>query len=120
MFNTLAMIVLEKTKDIAILRSMGYERDDITRIFLWQAVIVLLIGTLIGCLVGAGMTYAVSLIPLGVTGILKTETIIVTWNGWHYVQAVGTAFIMIMLASIIPARRAARLEPGDIVRGTAQ
>ncbi len=120
MFNTLAMIVLEKTKDIAILRSMGYEREDITRIFLWQAVIVLLIGTLIGSLVGAGMTYAVSLIPLGVTGIFKTETIIVTWNGWHYVQAVGTAFIMIMLASIIPARRAARLEPGDIVRGTAQ
>src|SRR5690606_26029277 len=41
MFNTLAMIVLEKTKEIAILRSMGYTRQDITRIFLWQAGIVL-------------------------------------------------------------------------------
>ena len=47
MFNTLAMIVLEKTKDIAILRSMGYERRDITQIFLWQAGIVLAIGAVV-------------------------------------------------------------------------
>jgi lipoprotein-releasing system permease protein len=34
--------------------------------------------------------------------------------------AIGTAVVMVMIASLIPARRAARLEPGDIVRGTAQ
>ena len=120
MFNTLAMIVLEKTKDIAILRSMGYERRDITRIFLWQAVIVLFIGAVLGCLVGAGSTFAVSRMPLPITGIFKTETFQVTWSGWHYAEAVLTAAIMVMIASLIPARRAARLEPGDIVRGTAQ
>jgi lipoprotein-releasing system permease protein len=120
MFNTLAMIVLEKTKDIAILRSMGYERSDITRIFLWQAAIVLVIGALLGALVGVVGTFAVSKIPLPINGIFKTETFQVAWNGWHYVEAVLTAAIMVMAASIIPARSAARLEPGDIVRGTAQ
>jgi len=120
MFNTLAMIVLEKTKDIAILRSMGYDREDVTRIFLWQAVIVLAIGAILGCLLGAGLTCAVSHYPLHISGIFKTETVVVTKNAWHYVQAVGISCVMIMLASIIPARRAARLEPGDIVRGTAQ
>jgi lipoprotein-releasing system permease protein len=120
MFNTLAMIVLEKTKDIAILRSMGYERSDITRIFLWQAAIVLAIGTLLGALVGVVGTFAVSQIPLPINGIFKTETFQVSWSGWHYAEAVVTAAIMVMAASIIPARRAARLEPGDIVRGTAQ
>ncbi len=120
MFNTLAMIVLEKTKDIAILRSMGYERRDITQIFLWQAAIVLAIGAVLGALVGAVGTFAVSLIPLPINGIFKTETFQVSWNAWHYVEAVLTAAIMVMAASIIPARRAARLEPGDIVRGTAQ
>jgi lipoprotein-releasing system permease protein len=44
----------------------------------------------------------------------------VSWNIWHYVQAIATAALMVMIASLIPARRAARLEPGDIVRGTAQ
>ena len=120
MFNTLAMIVLEKTKDIAILRSMGYERRDITQIFLWQAGIVLAIGAFLGCVVGALSTLGVSYMPLPISGIFKTETFVVSWNIWHYVQAIATAALMVMIASLIPARRAARLEPGDIVRGTAQ
>jgi lipoprotein-releasing system permease protein len=111
---------LEKTKDIAILRSMGYTRDDITRIFLWQAAIVLAIGTVIGCLMGAGITYAVSQFPLPITGIFTTHKFLVEWSRWHYIEAVSTAVVMVMVASLIPSRRAARLEPGDIIRGTAQ
>lgn len=120
MFNTLAMIVLEKTKDIAILRSMGYERKDITQIFLWQAGIVLAVGAALGGLFGAVVTWAVSQIPLPINGIFKTDRFIVVWDENHYFAAIGTAVVMVMIASLIPARRAARLEPGDIVRGTAQ
>lgn len=120
MFNTLAMIALEKTKDIAILRSMGYERRDISQIFLWQAAIVLAIGSILGALFGGVVTYAVSRVPLSISGIFKTETFQVASLPSHYVQAIGTALVMVMIASLIPARRAARLEPGDVVRGTAQ
>ena len=120
MFNTLAMIVLEKTKEIAILRSMGYSRQDISRIFLWQAAIVLAIGTVIGCAVGAIITYAVSQYPLPITGIFTSHKFLVQWSRWHYLEAIITAVIMVMAASLIPSRRAARLEPGDIIRGTAQ
>ena len=115
MFNTLAMIVLEKTKDIAILRSMGYERRDITQIFLWQAGIVLAIGAAAGMMFGAGVTWLVGQVPLPINGIFKTDHFIVTWEPSHYVGAVATAVVMVMIASLIPARRAARLEPGDIV-----
>ena len=120
MFNTLAMIVLEKTKDIAILRSMGYERSDITRIFLWQAAIVLAIGAVLGAGFGWTATWCVEQVPLPVNGIFKTDHFIVTKDWRHYVEAIATAVVMVMIASLIPARRAARLEPGDIVRGTAQ
>lgn len=120
MFNTLAMIVMEKTKDIAILRSMGYTRDDVLRIFMWQALIVLAIGTVLGALLGAVGTYAVSAVPVRIRGIFATDTFIVAWSIWHYVAAVLTAVVMVVVASLIPARRAARLEPGDIIRGTAQ
>lgn len=120
MFNTLAMIVLEKTKDIAILRSMGYERRDVTRIFLWQAGIVLAVGAGAGAVLGAAVTWLVSQVPLPINGIFKTDRFIVTWDPAHYAGAVLTAVVMVMVASLIPARRAARLEPGDIVRGTAQ
>ena len=120
MFNTLAMIVLEKTKDIAILRSMGYERRDITQIFLWQAGIVLAIGAGLGALIGRGVTWVLGQVPLHISGIFKSEHLIVIVDPNHYLAAIGTAVIMVMIASLIPARRAARLEPGDIVRGTAQ
>lgn len=120
MYNTLALIVMEKTKDIAILRSMGYTRDDISKIFIWQAGIVLAIGTIGGAIFGATVTYAVSQMPLSISGIFKTETFIVAWSVWHYVEAIVTAVFMVMIASLLPARRAARLEPGDIIRGTAQ
>ena len=120
MFNTLAMVVMEKTKDIAILRSMGYTRQDISRIFLWQAVIVLAIGCAGGCLLGWSVTLAVSRMPLRIRGIFSTDHFIVNYSIWHYVGAVGTAVAFVMFASLLPSRRAARLEPGDIIRGTAQ
>jgi lipoprotein-releasing system permease protein len=120
MFNTLAMIVLEKTKEIAILRSMGYTREDISRIFLWQATIVLAIGTVIGCAIGAIITFAVSQYPLPITGIFTSHKFLVQWALRHYIEAVVVSILTVMAASIIPSRRAARLEPGDIIRGTAQ
>ncbi len=120
MFNTLAMLVLEKTKEIAILRSMGYTRNDIASIFIWQGVFVLLAGTSLGSILAVLITYGVSNLPFRVTGIFSTDTFVVHWSIWHYVAAIVTASVIVMIASYIPARRAARLEPGDIIRGTSQ
>jgi lipoprotein-releasing system permease protein len=120
MFNTLAMLVIEKTKDIAILRSMGYTRRDIARIFLWQGVLVLIGGVLAGWAFGALATYGVSKIPIRIRGIFSTDSFVVAWAWEHYVVAAVTASVVVLAASWIPARRAARLEPGDVVRGTAQ
>ncbi len=120
MFNTLAMVVMEKTKDIAILRSMGYTRNDIARIFIWQGVIVLAAGAVAGCLFGAAATYGVSKLPIRIRGIFSTDSFVVAWSVWHYVWAVVISSVVVMAASLIPARRAARLEPGDVIRGTSQ
>lgn len=119
MFNTLAMLVIEKTKDIAILRSMGYTRRDISRIFLWQGVLVLIGGVVFGWIFGALATYGVSKVPIRIRGIFTTDSFVVAWAWEHYVVAGVTASVVVLAASWIPARRAARLEPGDVVRGTA-
>lgn len=120
MFNTLAMLVIEKTKDIAILRSMGYTRRDIARIFLWQGVIVLFAGVILGWAFGALATFTVSKIPIRIRGIFSSDSFVVSWAWEHYAVAAATAAVVVLLASWIPARRAARLEPGDVIRGTAQ
>lgn len=119
MFNTLVMIVMEKTREIAILRSMGYSRADISSIFLWQGGIVLALGIVVGFALGAGVTYAVSNLPLRVRGIFSTDSYVVDWSLAHYFWAAVTAVIIVMFASFAPARRAARLIPGDVIRGTA-
>lgn len=119
MFNTLAMIVMEKTREISILRSMGYTRQDISRIFLWQGGMVLAGGTIGGWIVGALVTWGLSYVPIEIRGIFATSTFVVKWSLAHYIVASLTAFIIVMTASLIPARRAARLEPGDVIRGTA-
>ena len=51
-FNVLTMSVLAKIKEIAILRSMGYRRIDISAIFLWQGALIAAAGSLLGCLLG--------------------------------------------------------------------
>ncbi len=120
MFNTLAMIVIEKTKEIAILRSMGYTRQDIARIFIWLGAIVLILGTIGGWAMGYGVTYAVSKIPIKIRGIFSADSFQVYQSIWHYVVATLTAAVVVMTAAVVPARRAAKLEPGDIIRGTSQ
>lgn len=120
MFNTLAMIVIEKTKEIAILRSMGYTRQDIARIFVWLGAIVLIVGTIGGWAMGAGVTYGVSKMPIRIRGIFSADNFQVNWSIWHYVVATLTAAVVVMTAAVVPARRAAKLEPGDIIRGTSQ
>jgi len=78
------------------------------------------IGAVVGCLLGASITFSVSQMPIRIRGIFASDTFIVAWSIWHYIAAVTTAVTMVMLASLVPARRAARLEPGDVIRGTAQ
>lgn len=119
MFNTLVMIVMEKTKEIAILRSMGYQQRDIGRIFLWQGFIVLCLGVVTGWLFAALGTWAISNLPMRIRGIFATDSFVVHWALSHYLAAAIIASVIVMIASYIPARRAARLEPGDIIRGTS-
>ncbi len=119
-FNILTLMVLEKVREIAILRSMGYRRADISAIFLWQGLLIAVIGSVAGCGLGALLTWSVSRIPIRMRGFFATEHFIVYWSWHHYVAAMAIAFVGIFLASYFPARRAARLAPVTILRGSGQ
>lgn len=119
-FNVLSLSVMQRTKEIAILRSMGYQRSDIAAIFLWQGFCVALVGIVFGWGLGALLTYIISIIPVNFRGILRTDYFIVEWSAAHYMLAAVLATLAVFIASYVPARRAARLEPIDTLRGTGQ
>ena len=105
---------------IAILRSMGYRRADISAIFLWQGFLIATIGSAMGCVLGALLTWAISRIPVHIRGFFSADHFLVDWSGQHYLAAIGIAFVGVFLASYFPARRAAKLAPVDVLRGTGQ
>ena len=117
-FNVFAIMVIEKTRDIAILRSMGFTPREVSSVFLWQGGIVLSIGIVLGCLVGFLATYGISKIPMRIRGIFSTDSFVVNWDANHYLWAILIASLFVSIASWIPARRAARIEPAKIIRET--
>lgn len=117
-FNVLTMSVLAKIKEIAILRSMGYRRKDISAIFLWQGALIAAAGSVVGCLLGAVMTWGVSHIPIHLRGLLYTNYFLVTWDWHHYAFATLLALVAVFIASYVPARRAAELAPVVTIRGS--
>ncbi len=117
MFNTLAIIVMERQREIAILRSMGYSRRDIVLIFMNQGLVVLAAGTLLGWAAAALLTLGVENLPIHIRGIFSTDHFVVKWSLWHYLHAAAVAAAVVLVASYLPARRAARIDPAEIIRG---
>ncbi len=111
------MIVLSKQRDIAILRSVGFRRHDILRIFLLQGVIVALVGGLLGD--GLGKIALVQLAKLKVhtEGLVKSETFLIYEDPRFYVYGVLFAMVVGVVASLVPAWRGSKVEPVDVLRG---
>lgn len=118
-FNVLTMTVLSKIREIAILRSMGYNQRDITAVFLWQGALIFALGSLLGCLIGGLMVVGVSHIPLQVRGLLYADYFPVASDWHHYLWATMLALIAVAIASWVPAHRAGQLPPVATLRGAS-
>jgi putative ABC transport system permease protein len=111
--NSMFTSVLERTKEIGIMKSIGARNGDILTIFLIGAALLGTFGGLFGVSVGIGAALIVENIAKQAGfGLLK---IIVTWK----VVTLGLLFASFvgMIAGAIPARRASRLRPVDALRG---
>jgi lipoprotein-releasing system permease protein len=107
------MLILEKTREIGILESMGASRRSLRKLFLWLGVLVGGAGTLIGelfALVFAFLQKRYEIIPLPEEAYyMKTAPI--ELNGLDFVVVGIIAMLLCTLAAYIPARVAARVEP---------
>ena len=116
--GTLVMVVMEKKKDIAILRAMGTSARSIMSIFIFQGVFVGIVGTLSGLLSGLGICF-----------LLEKYQFITLPADVYYISALSvqiefvdiffvalSALIICFFASLYPSWRASRLNPVDAIR----
>ncbi len=117
--NILITNVLEKSRDIAILKSMGFKRTEIITIYIYQGLIVAVVGAAIGSLFGYGMIEILSSIKVAAskTSSIRSEHLMMGKDLWYFLFSSGFAIIVSLIASIIPARNAAKVQPVEILRG---
>ena len=116
--GTLTMIVMEKSREIAILKSMGSSSGSIMKIFMFAGLVIGLVGTVIGSVIGYGAVavitrtgvislpkdvYQVSHLPLSITGL---DVLFIS------ITALGISF----LATLYPSWQAARQDPVEVLR----
>ena len=116
-YNILSLAVTHKRREIAILRSMGFEPKDITNLFFIQGIILGLIGGVIGLGLGLTVCYVMSKIEISADRGLGGNHMMISFDSVIYIKAFFLALVSSSLASFFPARSAGKLEPIDIIRG---
>ena len=123
---SLMMIVRDKRGDIAILRTLGASPKTVTKIFLWQGCLIGLIGTVCGLFFGLlGATYVTEfarwLESFFSLQLLSAEVYPIDYlpseiQALDLAAVVTGVFFLTLCATIIPARRAARIQPAEALR----
>lgn len=115
---SLVLLVMEKTRDIAILKTMGASARSVMLIFLLQGMIIGVVGTLVGATAGALISYfmdkyRIISIP---SDVYQVTYLPFTLQPWDLAIVVFGAIVVCFLATLYPSRQAARLEPASALR----
>ena len=115
--NILIMAVLERVNDIAILKSFGLSRADITQIYLFQGLVIGLVGSVIGLILGKLAVEGLRRLPIQMEGLVKAEGLLMSEHTSQYVTAFIGSMVIVLIAAVYPARRAAKYDPVEVIRG---
>lgn len=116
-YNILNMLIYEKMNDIAILKAVGFSGPDVQKIFLSQAMIIGLLGGILGLAVGYFVSWLISRAPFETEALPTIKTYPVNFDPAFYFIAICFAFLFTFLAGYLPSRRARKIDPVDIIRG---
>ncbi len=116
-YNVISTVVLEKTKDIAILKSIGFDASDIERIFLIEGTLLGLFGSLLGTTLGLSLMYGLSRISFKSPFYTAEAYMPVYWGMDQLLLAIAFAMLSALFAAWLPARKGGRVRPVDILRG---
>jgi len=111
--NTMFTSVLEKTKEIGVMKAIGAKNRDIMKIFLMNAAIIGLIGGILGIIAGIMLSGALPTLMGSEVGMFRSGTV-VSLNS--VLLALGVSLGVGILAGAVPAYKASKLKPVDALR----
>lgn len=114
----LIVSVLQKSKQIGILKSMGARRRQILTVFIFEGFGVAVVGSALGAIVGAVIVLLLSLFKQPVTRVGQTpeQLFPVRLIPFYIGLAIIAAIVSTVIAAVLPARRAAKMNPVDVMR----
>jgi lipoprotein-releasing system permease protein len=114
---TLVMVVMEKRKDIAVLKSMGATRTAIAQIFIYKGLVIGGVGTLAGSVLGLALCELLRRygFPLP-QGVFYVSTVPVKIYPEYFALVIGASLAICLFATLYPARQASRLVPAEAIR----
>lgn len=116
-YNVISTVVLEKQRDIAILKSMGFRSREVMRIFVVQGILLGIVGCGVGLPFGMLLMFALGQISFKPPGVSEPIHMPLDWGWYQFLIAAAFAMSASVLAAYLPARKAARVQPVDILRG---
>lgn len=116
-YNILNMMIYEKMNDIAILKATGFSGRDVKYIFISQAILIGLIGGFLGVIIGYGISVVIDNLPFETQALPTIKTYPINYNGWYYIIGITFAMVSTFLAGYLPARKAEKIDPVEIIRG---
>jgi putative ABC transport system permease protein len=110
--NAITMSVIERTREVGVLRCIGARARDIRRIFAVEGLALALVGGLLGAPLG----YALERVLVWLTKELADLQVLVTFPPWNVVLAIAGTAALALLVTFLPIRRAVRYRPGEALR----
>jgi lipoprotein-releasing system permease protein len=117
-YNVISTVVLEKHRDIAILKSIGFYARDIQRVFVIEGFLLGVAGSVLGLGLGALMMLGLQTIRLKYPGSSDPVPLPIDWNWSQFTLAAAFAMVAALTAAFLPARKGARVNPAEILRGS--
>lgn len=111
--STLAITVLQKSKQLGILKAMGIQDNDASKIFLFEGLLLGIGGAIFGILIGIGLLYAFSTFALNADG---TPVVPVTINPGFIALSGAIAIIASTIAALSPAIKSSKLSVIEVIR----
>lgn len=111
--SVLAITVVQKSRQIGILKAMGIRDGASSLIFLFQGMLLGIAGAVLGIALGLGLTYAFSTFALNPDG---TPIVPLYINPNFIALSAAFAIVVSTLASLIPARKSSKLDPIEVIR----